>query len=1199
MPKKNISEEQKLFSAFQKAKRSDDPNAMERFEALLKKSRDDADRQSQTSRRLQIQKEKKEEAQRLKRRERAKIRRAKAFYVRVDARVEVIFHHYNRKTKKTTIRDTNELVETFFFLIRSAKKTISDEELEQLIKERLLKNGSEYAEYRFKEILKKDFIDTKLIDKERKKYAGPNDMYLFGAHVNFSWIPDVKFDDDGKCVYTALGYLKRAPRIFKKPAELLKLFQKYADDDSARDESEYVVLTLTSGVKSSWIHRLCVEFDVTHFALDFDYTVALKNISKNGNYNPVCYIRHDSHCYFIVDKKFVNKLSQSRSNFDQHIAVRMLREEKETEAIDKQIKEDIPAEQLAELKDCLVIYQSHNIENLLMDLLKLERTIYKNSSRNNKVVCIEYKNGVTLMVDPNYALGLKLSDGKPVTWKTVQEICTKYKTPFTNQSFPSFVQNRVASILKPPRVQIRKEDKKAIRERQNCKCNLCDRKLTQVEYDHIIPIATGGCQEPENVQALCPECHFNKTKDEQDQGDYYHLPNHASTFNKVGFNVITSKEFERYAFIKKLEESPTVHKAFYLDICKTRRNILLHMAEMGCKIPVYTVMDKPELFVQPVQAEQEHSEFLKDEPPKGINVNLKPGFYFVVSDNHFPLRHNGWYSHFLVDFCLKEGIIQPTDIRFQFVASLTLEDDYFTKAIKDLITLPDALGKHGPNVYVGLMNRVHQTINKTFYTSSLAEASYEFMRHETNDMFIERAPHDLYKVTSSQTIAPDYNTSIIYHLILDIEALELYKMKQIIEEHNGHVTFLNTDCCEFWINGIKANSKVTDPIILSKYFWDKAKTIPKYKYEIKDEPPKYERNPNFNHDKVYHLEEKTWTVQADPGTNDFVPTARQIIDSGMSINIDGIAGAGKTTMIRTITKLLDEDKKKYAILTPTNKASRVISKDAMTIHRFIGSCFFDTKNLKRKLEGLDTIIIDEISMVREVFYAILLTMKKIKPTLKFIICGDFNQLEVVDDRADFDYKNSEALRELCDGQRITLTQCRRSDRALFDLSLRPDEIDPSTLGHEEHQVALCFTNKKRIEINAHWMNQPRRGRQGRSRVLKKLEYDPNSQDVTLFKGLPIIARVNNRENDIANNETFNVQSISGTDVTISDGTDTKVIPIGIFQRLFFPAFAITCHKAQGTSIDRPFTIYEWEKFSTRMKYVAITRSTKLQYVNIV
>ena len=103
----------------------------------------------------------------------------------------------------------------------------------------------------------------------------------------------------------------------------------------------------------------------------------------------------------------------------------------------------------------------------------------------------------------------------------------------------------------------------------------------------------------------------------------------------------------------------------------------------------------------------------------------------------------------------------------------------------------------------------------------------------------------------------------------------------------------------------------------------------------------------------------------------------------------------------------------------------------------------------------------------------------------------------------------------------------------------------------------------------------------------------------VYKDLPIITRLNNRETGVCNNETFTVVSVKDNTIIITDGTEFKTIQQNAFIHLFYPAYAITCHKSQGTTIDKPYTIFEWSHFDTQMKYVAITRSTKKEYLNII
>ena len=52
------------------------------------------------------------------------------------------------------------------------------------------------------------------------------------------------------------------------------------------------------------------------------------------------------------------------------------------------------------------------------------------------------------------------------------------------------------------------------------------------------------------------------------------------------------------------------------------------------------------------------------------------------------------------------------------------------------------------------------------------------------------------------------------------------------------------------------------------------------------------------------------------------------------------------------------------------------------------------------------------------------------------------------------------------------------------------------------------------------------------------------------------------------------------------------------KKLFYPAFAITVHKSQGSTFNTPYTVHEWEKLNSRLKYVALSRSTDIKNINV-
>ena len=118
--------------------------------------------------------------------------------------------------------------------------------------------------------------------------------------------------------------------------------------------------------------------------------------------------------------------------------------------------------------------------------------------------------------------------------------------------------------------------------------------------------------------------------------------------------------------------------------------------------------------------------------------------------------------------------------------------------------------------------------------------------------------------------------------------------------------------------------------------------------------------------------------------------------------------------------------------------------------------------------------------------------------------------------------------------------------------------------------------------------------------LQKLPYDENSQDVKLVNKTPLIGKVNNSKLGIINNERYAISKvdINSRHITIKNDRNEFVIGADEFQKLFRIGYAFTNHSSQGMSIDKPYTIHEFNRMSKKLKYVALSRSTKHEYINI-
>jgi hypothetical protein len=581
---------------------------------------------------------------------------------------------------------------------------------------------------------------------------------------------------------------------------------------------------------------------------------------------------------------------------------------------------------------------------------------------------------------------------------------------------------------------------------------------------------------------------------------------------------------------------------------------------------------------------------------------LKPGRYYIESDYGFPIRGNGWYYQPMIEYLLSAGILKRSDIKFVIYSSITIPKNYFNEFIDYLYNSMGDFSKLAVNSMIGCFKpKIRENWRSTSISTDKNEAFYHFV--ESHGCFVHSREINsqwFYQVFEKSLTCREETESPLYEMVLEMEAIELHQLGSVVQANKGVLLDLSTDCvsCCFPKN-VLPFTLAEDGVNLNGFYYDEEETKPKYKLEQKEGRLKHERLPNHRRTLQYEFADLTWDISPDPGTNDFSTVTKHILDNKFSMHIDGRAGTGKSYLVKSLQCEMDIRGIKYTSLAPTNKACRIIN--GITIHKFVR-----TTN-QATMKNLDYIFIDEISMVPEMFYKFFIILKRLNPKLKYIIAGDFAQLLPVKDRVECDYKNSAALNELCEGRRLQLTQCRRSDDILFNMLL-PEKIgtlkrtDFNSNFTERH---ICFTNEKRRAINKEMMDKVYADKKSRNPKLQclmipALSYDPNSQDVVLVSGTPLIARKNNREYDICNNETFFIQQVqfkTGLIIVVDEVRDIP-IPFDEFQNLFHPAYCITTHKSQGTTFNHPYTIHEWERLDDRLKYVALSRSTKLENINV-
>lgn len=653
------------------------------------------------------------------------------------------------------------------------------------------------------------------------------------------------------------------------------------------------------------------------------------------------------------------------------------------------------------------------------------------------------------------------------------------------------------------------------------------------------------------ISEKCPTDKFN---------DMFFTSETLSAFNREVYDIMNGDDIRNIAFTDFYDYPEEGKPLYAFDCRRCYRNCLYNNKY---KLPVFSVFDMPKPYT---------------------GDDLRPGFYFIKSKNYFPLRGNGWYSVPTVEYALEQNIITKDDIEFELVASSTLKHDYFIKFIEHVEkALPADLAKMLINSMTGTLGMKTIKYERAYYTKSKNDVARYLCTfgNDANVSPMNDEEEPLYQILIKNKLHIEDTNLPIYYYLIEMGNIELHKLYNLVNKPNSRLIGLKTDCVV-----MQYEQPINFTLDDAKYKED----VPPNNFKLRNREPRT---------CFYNIPDMPWTEIYDD-SDDFTSKAKEIVDMDSSIHINGYAGCGKTTLIKEIKKELEAREKKFICLAPTNKACRHIG--GKTLHKFFGiACNKKKPNLKSLLRYVDYIFIDEISMVKSVFYKMFLTLKKNNPHLKFIIAGDFHQLPPVND-GDYDYADSLALYALCKGVKLELVKCRRSDDIMFKicLSVLKGKEVKHLFGKEQTYKNICYTNRMRRHVNAvcmkKWINE--KNPDVVVHVAKNKD-DKQSQDMVLSVNMPLIASQSNMNIGIINNETFVIKEIDEEQMkVINDLGEMLTIKYNDINKNFYPAFAITCHKAQGDTINEPYTIYEWERFpSVNMKYVALSRSSNKKHVN--
>jgi len=663
------------------------------------------------------------------------------------------------------------------------------------------------------------------------------------------------------------------------------------------------------------------------------------------------------------------------------------------------------------------------------------------------------------------------------------------------------------------------------------------------------------------------------------------------------YDILTSKLCMNSPFLEFYEENGDI--AF--DINKQYTNILCNCDKYGWSL--YTPTDEV----------------------KEFDGEIDTGLYYIETNNYFPLKGNGWYFDDTIEKAIQYNLINYSNIIYQLKPSFILKSDHFKDFVYDVYdkfepTYDNSGGKMAINGFIGLLGKSHAKSNQEFFekdynivvneilnnnnvsvsgiydnTHSDEVNSYDLLNlnDEMLNEIIDKAEGTdpmLYRLSHKQSIPLYENSLPIHRKIYDKANMEMYELYMKIKDTNPYAEFvgIKTDCLVF-------KNITTTPPTSDKWGDIKISNVPLIKECTINPEPKI-RTEQFK------LLNNEWSNIKWMDSGYYENHKKYKMDKNLETYIkDGIlfigsAGTGKSEILSEAQFILEKNNafKIFMTACPTHKACKIVN--GQTIHRLFDINPIDYSYSYKKVkelqsEGIKYILLDEISMISERMWCVLAQIK-ILFNFVFIGFGDFKQLKPVNEEH-VNFKNSWIVKFIFNNTLCELTEIHRfNDNELLQDAYKcsnGEAIDINKYGKTEHNLALCWTNKAVDVINEKWNNYYLPD----DYIIVKGAKDSKFK---LHKGLAIVAyRTHGKK--FYNGDEYIVKSYDDKNLILVDENNEELIIDIKLTNHFKPAFALTVHKAQGMTINKPYSIYEHQKMRSDMLYVSLTRTKQKEFVN--
>lgn len=629
------------------------------------------------------------------------------------------------------------------------------------------------------------------------------------------------------------------------------------------------------------------------------------------------------------------------------------------------------------------------------------------------------------------------------------------------------------------------------------------------------------------------------------------------TYNKRAEDFIYTNEPRPYVDYQ-VNKYPKGTKSIDIKRCHTHavysRTEDYGLYDISCDVQEYkgeSTVSSTDLFDNPLsKAPLPIGEYMINKP----DLTLGNKYYKIKLGN---IRLDQYWTRKLLD----GKFIEPKHITHYMKASSYIESNHFKNAIDFIYSLEidDQFKKDSVNHLIGSFAR------KTKYESSVTITTDKDMcdaicvREGFKSLEKQEELYIIYK-TEEKLVSGNHRTiynSVVMHSI--------WCLHKLVNDFVGP----NTKVCAVQTDSIKG--------------------INLLEVELKEKPDigDYRSENNFS--------ERTTEEHAEYNTYEYEPCTLDNLEGALWL---GPAGTGKSyNLMRNLPSKLNYLVTGYSYKVLDSLRNKGIKGEKLIV---LAKLLMKPKNktedqyLKELAGKIHCLFVDEFTCVT--WYNMKKLYKLFKLGVEMFFFGDPNQLAPIG-KFPKNYIEYDFFKEMTGNNwnYLRFTDKSRYDKALFDTSMKfletslvPD-LPKENSNYNLNTTYLCYTRAQVKKIN--------------ESLMQNFTKDPRALHSSTWHlpiGSSVICDTNNLiSKDLFNNRIMKLKWIQTNKIGLEDNFGKVEINKSDFIKYFQPAFAMTVHKSQGSTLEgKVCIVVDSHIFSKNCFYTAMTRATSLNNLSI-